>query len=331
MQAKITGRSWFGTVAGLIVLLGGCQATAPEPSTSVVPSVAASQLPSPVAPSAAASQLPSPVAPSAVAIQLPSPGGTCTVDQFVVVPGGGSYDAGPLFTRVGAAFLRLRNVGEACLLARPTIIGMTDASNAREAVEVVNAGYWDCSGGACRKVDATSFEVAPNQIGRIALRVQWPWSDDPMNPPPQACDDPLVNVTRVQFPFASGVHEMTLNAPFDQVCPGAGSVEITVGQTFFADCGLGVGYDATLHGSASDPRLAWAINNGSGTRVEILWPAGYGARFRPQLEVLDEHGQIVAHEGDLIIGRCLSDPVDASAIRILATDIRPATWKPGDG
>lgn len=318
MQAKIAGRSWFGTVAGIVVLLGGCQTTAPEPSSSAAPSVAVLQ------PSSS-------VAPSAVALQLPSPGGTCTVDQFVAYPATSGYDMAPLFSRVGAAFQRLKNAGDACVLAQPTILGMANASNAFEAVEVVNAGYRDCSGSGCRQVYPTSYEVAEGQTIRIALRVRWHWSDDPMNPPPLDCDDPLVDVTRAQFPFSSGVHQMTWSTAFHQVCPRASSVGITVGPVNSARCDMGVGYDATLHGSASDPRFAWAVNNGSGSRVDILWPAGYGARLLPQLEVLDEHGQVVAHEGDLIIGVCMGDPMDADAIRIRASDIRPPTWMPGDG
>jgi hypothetical protein len=101
--------------------------------------------------------------------------------------------------------------------------------------------------------------------------------------------------------------------------------------TWQGSCGLGVGRDATLHGSASDGRVAWAINADGGVRFELLWPRGYTARFNPQLEVLDETGHAVAHEGDLIIGSCLAAPADAGAIRIEAGDVRLPSLKSGDG
>lgn len=96
-------------------------------------------------------------------------------------------------------------------------------------------------------------------------------------------------------------------------------------------CPVGVGRDATLHGSAADPRVTWATDNGSGTRFELLWPFGYRARFDPSLELVDSYGAAVGHEGDQIVGSCLSQPGDGGAVRVDASEIRPATWQPGDG
>jgi hypothetical protein len=100
-------------------------------------------------------------------------------------------------------------------------------------------------------------------------------------------------------------------------------------------CALGVGTDLTLHSSAMDTRHAWGIDNSGGERVDLLWPAAYVAQFTPQLKVLDASGQVVAHEGDLIIGRCLLPPhidrSNADLVRVYAAQIRPPTWKPGDG
>jgi hypothetical protein len=96
-------------------------------------------------------------------------------------------------------------------------------------------------------------------------------------------------------------------------------------------CGLGVGRDAILHGSAADIRVAWATERNGGGRTELLWPRSYTARFDPQLEILDESGLVVAREGDLITGSCLGVPGDHGAIRISGGDVRPSSWKPGDG
>ncbi len=71
----------------------------------------------------------------------------------------------------------------------------------------------------------------------------------------------------------------------------------------------GVGLDAVLHGSPTDPRVAWLENNMGGTpRMEVSWPAGYRARFNPNLEVLDENGNVVLSEGDAVTGACGANP-----------------------
>ena len=66
--------------------------------------------------------------------------------------------------------------------------------------------------------------------------------------------------------------------------------------------------DYRLHGSASDPRIVW-MTDPHGTREEVAWPVGYSARFRPSLELLDEHGDLVGREGTLVVGSCTTvDP-----------------------
>ena len=63
-----------------------------------------------------------------------------------------------------------------------------------------------------------------------------------------------------------------------------------------------------LHGAPDDPRLAWMIRP-DGTRAELAWPVGFGARFDPTLEVLDAHGRVVASEGSIVQGGCgTADP-----------------------
>jgi hypothetical protein len=45
-----------------------------------------------------------------------------------------------------------------------------------------------------------------------------------------------------------------------------------------------------------------------GRRENLLWPAGYRARFAPGLEVLDPSGRVVAREGDRVTGGCSMPP-----------------------
>ena len=39
-----------------------------------------------------------------------------------------------------------------------------------------------------------------------------------------------------------------------------------------------------------------------------IWPIGYSARFTPGLEILDDHGRVIAHEGSLVEGGCEMPP-----------------------
>jgi hypothetical protein len=67
----------------------------------------------------------------------------------------------------------------------------------------------------------------------------------------------------------------------------------------------GTGLDAVIYGSPTDPHVAWIENSfSSPPRMEIVWPAGYRARFDPNLEILDANGNVVMREGDTVTGDC---------------------------
>ena len=72
----------------------------------------------------------------------------------------------------------------------------------------------------------------------------------------------------------------------------------------------GVGLGATLAGSPTDPRVAWLVYS-QGGRSEIVWPAGFTARFDPDLAVLDASGKVVYRAGDHIDGGCVVGGVDS--------------------
>lgn len=55
-----------------------------------------------------------------------------------------------------------------------------------------------------------------------------------------------------------------------------------------------------LRGSGEDGGCLW-LESADGARRAVLWPSGYGARYEPAV-LLDEHGQVVAREGDRIEG-----------------------------
>ena len=72
----------------------------------------------------------------------------------------------------------------------------------------------------------------------------------------------------------------------------------------------GVGLDAVLRGSPSDPQVAWLESSMGGTlsRRDVTWPAGYHARFTPNIEILDENGSVVLRDGDHVEGACGYNP-----------------------
>jgi hypothetical protein len=114
-------------------------------------------------------------------------------------------------------------------------------------------------------------------------------------------------------------------------CGFVGAAALRTDPDWSGGCAIGTGRDDVLHGSAVDPRVAWATWQEGGERVELIWPAGYRARFTPALEVLDADGRVVARAGDLIIGACMARPGDGDAIQVDADEVRPPGWQPGDG
>lgn len=85
----------------------------------------------------------------------------------------------------------------------------------------------------------------------------------------------------------------------------------------------GVGLDGILRGSASDSRVMWMVDRGTGQRVEIVWPAGYRARDDFGLEVLDDSGTFVGKEGDHVTGACFTGPA-GEPIHVSADELQPA-------
>ena len=137
-------------------------------------------------------------------------------------------------------------------------------------------------------------------------------------------DDPEKVGTRL----SAQVWSAALGAWLVVGCTLTGAPSLPSNPGWHGGCGIGIGLDATLHGSPSDARVTWAIDNSGSGRLDLLWPVGYAARFNPQLEVVDGHGQIVAREGDQITGSCMQQPQDAGALRVEASEVRPASPRP---
>ncbi len=78
-------------------------------------------------------------------------------------------------------------------------------------------------------------------------------------------------------------------------------------------CG-GVGFEmnVVVHGSPSDPAVAWVVFP-DGTRENLLWPPGYYALFAPELRAVAPDGTVVAREGERATGGC---PMAPDGLRI---------------
>jgi hypothetical protein len=114
-----------------------------------------------------------------------------------------------------------------------------------------------------------------------------------------ACAAPLspsaMTPSSSAMPLASGEIALPIEPPVS-LPPGA------------VEACAGVGLSAVLHGDAADPHVAWLVND-LGTRIDVMWPPGYRARFTPNLEVLDGSEVVVIRAGDPVTGGCVTaDP-----------------------
>ena len=89
--------------------------------------------------------------------------------------------------------------------------------------------------------------------------------------------------------------------------PSSGPVSLDLPHVeILGDACAGVGLDAArLTGDPNDPRVAWLATPGGG-RQDVVFPPGYQARFVPALEVLDASGAVVARDGDVVDGGCVT-------------------------
>ena len=63
---------------------------------------------------------------------------------------------------------------------------------------------------------------------------------------------------------------------------------------------------AHIHGDPGQSPRVWLTADGTGSRLEAVWPSGYQARFAPRLEVVDEGGAVVLRDGDAVTRVCLT-------------------------
>ena len=113
---------------------------------------------------------------------------------------------------------------------------------------------------------------------------------------------------------ACGAAPPSSSPPAGSLAPGLLALP-TVANLGDACAGVGLEH-ATLRGDRNDPRVAWLELEGFG-RKEVLFPPGFGARFSPQLEVVDQSGRIVAREGTVIDGGCVTGSAEGGPLLVL--------------
>jgi hypothetical protein len=142
------------------------------------------------------------------------PGGTCSASQFVLGTSQHSYGFGTFGTTVEFVTQPLRNAGGNCVLRLPEMIGVASASGPFEAVRVENAGT------------ATSYTIHSGQSLSVVLGAWWPVNKQP--DPRYPCAGALSDVTRAEFPLASGSTKIDLGTTYYEVCPAPPTMSVTI-------------------------------------------------------------------------------------------------------
>jgi hypothetical protein len=169
--------------------------------------------------------------PTAVAspVALPNPGGTCSASQIVVGKATYSYGYGTIGTTSVYVTLPLRNVGGDCVLHLPAVIGVAPATGPFEAVSVEDNGTESATG---ENSPAQSVRILSGRSLSIVLGAWWridtlrPENGTPFPAPP--CLNPISDVTRVAFPFATGRIQIDLPTVFNQICSSPASMSLTI-------------------------------------------------------------------------------------------------------
>jgi hypothetical protein len=155
---------------------------------------------------------------------LPNPGGTCSASQIVLGATTYGYGYGSLGTTVVFVTQPLWNVGGDCVRQLPAVIGVAPPTGPFGSVTVIDAGTTTLSG---VNSPAMSARIRSGESLSIVLGDSW-WGDANGNPlgsaPP--CAGAIRDVTRVEFPFASGTTQIDLPTTWREVCSSPASVTL---------------------------------------------------------------------------------------------------------
>jgi hypothetical protein len=150
--------------------------------------------------------------------QLPNPGGTCSASQFVLGRATSQYENSTFFTKSVFVWQPIRNAGDSCELLLPAMIGVASASGPFQSVRVKNGGT------------EVSFKIRSGQSVSVVLGDLWYDPDvlaqDGRTVPP--CADRISDITRAEFPVASGSIKISWDTVWQEVCSSPASVSVRV-------------------------------------------------------------------------------------------------------
>lgn len=215
----------MGRISGLALalVLAGCATSLP-----LLPSATPSPASLPTSsPSLTAAATPTPSVPAS-RVPLPSAGGTCSASQIVVGKATYGYGYGALGTTVVFVTLPLRNVGGDCVLHLPAVIGVASATGPFEAVSALDAGTESATG---VNSPAESARIRSGRSLSIVLGDWWridTLTDNGTPVPAPPCLNPISDVTRVEFPLATGSLQVDLPTVLRQVCSSPASMSLTI-------------------------------------------------------------------------------------------------------
>lgn len=157
---------------------------------------------------------------------LPNPGGTCSASQIVLGAATYGYGFGSFGTMVVFVTQPLRNVGGDCVLHLPVVIGVAPPTGPFVSVTVIDAGTTMLSGDNSPEMSA---RIRSGESMSIVLGDSW-WGDPNGIPSGSAppCAGGIRDVTRVEFPFASGTKQIDLPTTWREVCSSPASVTVTL-------------------------------------------------------------------------------------------------------
>jgi hypothetical protein len=150
---------------------------------------------------------------------LPNPGGTCSASQFVLGTPTYGYGFGTIGSTMVFVTVPLRNTGSSCVLDLPAAIGVAGSTGPFHAAPVIKAGT------------ATAWASESGQSLPIVIGASW-WvgvrdanGNAVLSAPP--CADPILDVTRLELPFASGSAIIDLPTTWHEVCSSPARVTVT--------------------------------------------------------------------------------------------------------
>jgi hypothetical protein len=202
--------------AALVVLaVAACTSITPiptSPATVLAPPV---ETASPI-PSVARSEPPTSTPIEDVFADLHA-GGTCSASQFKL----GTSIWGPGYGSQQSIFVHqpMTNKGKPCVLALPDRIAVASSTGPFVIVPTLSGGR------------VTSWHLDGGDTAMVILGAWWPYAyldaASPAIDDSSPCSDPIVNATRVGFPFRSGTLVIDLGAVWKTVCSLPASTSLT--------------------------------------------------------------------------------------------------------